>query len=376
MMLQASRKWIQPVLALSTLLLSLQPLPVLAQGLTAQEIIQHVVNPPKGNGFNGTRHLKVFRLNVKPLEATAKIEYRDPDNYNIEITAPFDIRGIQFNMHNGVNSAYFPDEKLYLYNGGQNTSYMPERIILGSFSKRLDLLKQNYDIHLLKDDFVALNPAYVLEFVPRNTFTANGKEYWITPRRKYWIDKENFHVLQEERFWTPTPTDGQPDNQAYSVALYETFKKSDTPVKVPELPPPAGTNQVNLSGQKKNSFLTYSTVTEAEAKEKIKINIPSYVPKGFALKDIQVFTLFGARIQVLNYTDGLNDLMLTIRPKQNAFVTLLAGAFSLNLIKKITDLSHQAPNNYYSTASDNRIAVAFGDVNPSELQKVASSLSL
>lgn len=372
-MLHIVNKLARPAIILSTLFITMHPQPGLAQKLTAQEIIQHTTTPPPSNGFIGTRRLKVHRQQLKPLEAVAEVRYANRQNYSIEITSPFDIKGIQFNMFKGVNSAYFPDEKLYLYNGGKNTSYMPERIILGDFTQRTDLLKKNYDIRLLPDDFVALTPTYVLEFVPRNTFTVGDKQYWITPRRKYWIDKESFHILQEQRFWSVSQEN---DNQYYSTAWYESFKKQDSALQIAELPPQAGSNQINLSGKEKNSFLTYSTVAEAETKEKIKINTPMYLPTGFELKDIQVFSLFGARIQVLNYTDGLNDLMLTIRPKQNAFVTLMAGAFSLNLIKKITDLSHQAPNNYYSTASENRVAVAFGDVNPHELQKVASSLSL
>jgi len=360
----------QPILIFSSLMLALSGLPAQAQGtLNAQQIMQQALNRKETQGFEGIRRLKVYRLNSQPLEASAEVTYANRNNYNVKIAQPFGIKGIEFNMRSGVNNAYFPDEKLYLYNGSPNTSYMPERIILSQMINRPDLILNNYEIKLEKEGFVSLNPAYVLDFIPRHTITYDEQQYWQTPRRKYWFDKETLHILQEQRYWDMS-------EQPYAISWYETFKKGDVSSRLPELKAPSGTNQIDLGSGGKNSFLSYATVADAEAREKIKINTPSYLPKGFELKDIQVFTLFGARIQVLNYTDGLNDMMITIRPQQNAFVTLMAGAFSLNLIKKITDLSHQAPNNYHSTASDNRIAVVFGDLHPAELQKVGASLSL
>lgn len=357
-------------LILSSLLLSLQPMAALAQQqLSPQQILQQTLNRRESQGFVGKRRLKVYRQNASPLEAAADVVYTDRNNYNVSIAAPFGIKGIQFNMHKGVNVAYFPDEKLYLFNGGPNTSYMPERIILSQLVNKPELLWSNYTLRRAPDDITNLTATYVVDLIPKHTFTYNNQQYWQTPRRKYWIDKQHFHILQEHRYWDMS-------DQPYATAWYETFRKEDTRTRLSEPQAPGGTNQIDLSGGGKNSFLTYSTVAEAEAREKIRVATPSYLPTGFELKDIQVFTLFGARIQVLNYTDGLNDLMITIRPQQNAFVTLLAGAFSLNLIKKITDLSHQAPNNYHSTATENRIAVVFGDLHPVELQKVGASLTL
>lgn len=355
-------------LILSSLLLSLQPA-LAQQQLNPQQIMQQTLNRKETQGFVGKRRLKVYRQNSSPLEASADVIYSDRNNYQVSIASPFGIQGIQFNMHQGVNVAYFPDEKLYLFNGGPNTSYMPERIILSQLVNQPDLLWANYEVRRQPDDYANQTATYVIDLIPRHTFTHSAQQYWQTPRRKYWIDKQHFHILQEHRYWDMS-------DQPYATAWYDTFRKEDTKARLSEPQAPAGTNQIDLGSGGKNSFLTYATVADAEAREKIRVTTPSYLPKGFALKDIQVFTLFGARIQVLNYTDGLNDMMITVRPQQNAFVTLLAGAFSLNLIKKITDLSHQAPNNYHSTATDNRIAVIFGDLHPLELQKVGASLTL
>lgn len=333
----------------------------------APQILQSMLNRNGKVSFTGQRELKVFRTNSAPMTATAEVSFKNANNYQLKITGPRDIQGITFRSDEGKITAFFPDEKLYLFNGGPETAYMPERIILSTLNNDMGRINSNYTVTKAADEIVNLTAAYVLDFVPRHTVKNKGQDYWFTPRRKYWIDKNTFQVLKEERYWDMS-------NNPYSVIRYTSFTPSE--MSVPDFKAQDNLNKVDLGAQNKNSFNTYKTVAEAEAREKIKINLPNYVPQGFALKDIQVFTLFGARIQVLNYNDGLNDLMLTIRPEQNAFVTLLAGAFSLNLIKKITDLSYQAPNNYYSTATEQRIAVAFGDMSPFELQRVASSLSL
>lgn len=375
------------ILMASTLILGLQSLPVLpASALTPQELINRLkqkIAQPKADktGFTGTRTLKVYRQNTEPQVASAKIIFADKDNYDLHITDPLSIRGIHFNMKNGVNSVYFPDEQLFLVNGGKDTSYMPERIILSSFSPRPELIPQNYDIKILNGNGAIKGvPAYQVEFIPKienHTVAEDGKTpVALTPRRRDWLDQKTLQVLKEERFWDSIGPDGKwvPSTDPYSIADYEIYSPGPKPA-IPTLDP-QGINKVNLSGQEKNSFLTYKTVQEAEAKEGIKMTLPKQLPKGFVLKDIQVFTLFGARIQVQNYTDGLNDMMITVRPQQNAFVTLMAGAFSLNLIKKVTDLSTQAPNNYSPISSENRIAVVFGDVMPIELGRVGKSMDL
>lgn len=378
------------ILMATTLMLGLQSLPVLpaaAADITAQELIKRLNQPTTGMGFKGKRTLKVTRHDPKTDQdifqiATADIVYADRNNYDLHITGPMSILNIDFNMKNGVNSVYFPDEQLFLTQGGQNTSYMPERVILGSFSPRTDLLQQNYEIKILKehDNSVAITPAYVVEFVPKNTAIGrDGKtRIAMVPRRRYWLDETSMLVLKEERYWDSVTPDGKWNfsPSPYAVGYYDQYQKIPKPI-VPALAPTGQVNKVVLSGKEKNSFLTYKTAAEAAKAEGIKISEPppAQMPKGFVLKDIQVFTLFGARIQILNYTDGLNDMMITIRPKQNAFVTLMAGAFSLSLIKKISDLSAQAPNNYYSNESDKSIGVVFGDMHPDVLYQVATSMT-
>jgi hypothetical protein len=332
-----------------------------AQAITAFEIVEQALKHKETIGFEGQKQLEVSRLNSEPLRATANIRYADRQNYSLQISAPMGIAGIHFHMSKGVNSAFFPDEKLFLHAGGKDTSDMPESIILGQLTDNFQLLKQNYTAADVSEDFVTANPVWVLDFIPKNGF--------MTPRRRYWVEKETFQVLREERYWGT-------DQPAYSTAFYLTFKKQDKAVVIAPLLAPDGVNMVNLSGKEKNTFLSYSSVADAEKKAQIKINYPTYIPTGFQLKYIQVFTIFGARIQLMNFTDGLNDLTITIRPQQNAFVTLLAGAASLNLIKKISDLSYQAPNNYFSRNGAKNVAVAFGDLHPDELKKVAESLPL
>lgn len=336
--------------------------------MRAEQLLQNMLSNSGKTSFTGQRELKVFRANSAPLTATSEIIFKNANNYQLKITGPDAIRGIMFRSDAGKITAFFPDEKLHLFNGAPQTAYMPERIILSSLNNDLNKIMANYEVKRGADEIENLTQVYVLDFVPKHRVSNAGKEYWFTPRRKYWIDKRTFQVLKEERYWDM-------GNSPYSVVKFTLLKPEPSTV-VPAFKAQDNLTRIDLGANNKNSFNTYRTAAEAEVAEKIKINLPNYVPKGFSLKDIQVFSLFGARIQVLNYTDGLNDMMLTIRPEQYGFVTLLAGAFSLNLIKKITDLSYQAPNNYNSVATEQRIAVAFGDMSPFELQRVASSLSL
>ena len=333
-----------------------------AENLSATEIIQHTLKN-QNKGFVGTRSVTVSRRKKagkgnKSYPAKAKVKYIDNQNYSIQITEPKDIRGIQFNMNKGVNNAYFPDEKLYLFNGDKGTSSIPEGLILGRITDDLALLKQNYTIKKSADAFHRTDISYVLDITPKNPNT--------TPRRKYWIDKKTFQVLREERFWGS-------DESSYSQSSYERFLSKGN-VTLPTLTPPKDVRRIDLGGQGKNSFLNYASSASAEAKEKIKILTPSYLPPGFQLKNIQVFSLFGARIQLQNYTDGMNSLLVTVRPQQNFFVTMLAGAFSLNLIQKISTLSFHAPNNYAPRSTEKQVVVAFGDVHPQELKKVSASI--
>ncbi len=342
--------------------LVLQASPVWAQATTPTpvDIVRQSIQFKGPQSFEGKRRLIVYRGDInKPLEAVATIRFQDRQNYTIQITDPMTISGIQFNMKDGVNSAFFPDEKLFLFDGDTSTSDIPEKVILGRVTENLDLLQKNYQLERMPDDFVQTVPTYVIQATPKNNF--------LTPARRIWLSKNTYQILREERYWGI-------DQGAYCVLNYDLYKPTTTPLTIAPIKPPTGVNGINLSGKQKNSFLTYKTAVEAETAEKIKVMAPSYLPPGFALKNVQVFSLFGARIQVLNYTDGLNDLLITIRPQQNLFVNLMAGAFSLNLIKKISDLSYHVPNNYFSRSSDTQIAVAFGDIHPAELKKITDSL--
>ncbi len=337
------------------------------QNLTAQQILQRAVQKHQTVSYTGKKKLVVHRQKSAAKAATADIVFQDKDNYEIKITGPADIRGILFRKQDGRSSAFFPDEKLHLQNAVEDAMYIPEQMVFSGFSKSAAEILSNYDVIKQADAVEEMRPVYVLDFVPKHRVEINGNEYWPTPRRRYWIEKSSFQVLKENRYWDMS-------NNPYSESEFEVYEPR--PVQVPPFDVKGKLNNVDLSQDKKSGFASYASVAAAEAAEKIKINAPNYVPTGFKLTNIQVFDLFGSRIQVINYNDGLNDLMLTIRPEQNGFVTLLAGAFSLGLIKKITDLSYQAPNNYYSTSTNQRIAVSFGDMIPAELQRVASSLSL
>lgn len=349
--------------AIATGLTLLTTLPAWAQELTPPEIVQQVAAHANKVSFQGERTMEVYRQNnAKPLTGKVKVQYADLSNFNLKIQEPNTIAGIQFNMSNGVHSAYFPEEKLFLFNGDQSTAQLPYGVVLGHVSERPDLLKKNYTAVRMADDFVALTQAYVLDFQPVHGFNK-------TPGRRFWISHNTFQILREERFWDP-------NQGSYYKNYYEVFQPLDKKPTIGALTQLDGFTQVNLNGKDKNSFMTYGTAAQAETQENIKILQPTYVPEGFELKNIQVFSLFGGRIQLQNYTDGLNELTVVIRPQQNFYVTLMMGLFSLNLIKKISDISHHIPSNYANRAGKEHIAVIFGDATPDELNKVSASLPL
>lgn len=382
-MLNLKKPLMIKAIALTTLLFSQAS--AFAQSLTPQQIIDNVVSKGENTGYKAKKSLTVTRRRSNDskdtatidTKATARITFGNLNNYHVEIIESEQnaISKIVFYMKDGKNTVYLPDERLFLFNGGPNTSYMPERIILSTFTPRADLILKNYNVKPVTIEQIGYNQAYVLDFSPKNSFKikeTDKESYWVAPRRKYWIDTKTFHVLKEERYWDESSNPFA--RTEIESSSYETLNSAPA---LPEIKLQGEPNRVNLSGDgdQKQAFRTYATIADAEKKEGIKINPPEKLPPGFVFKEVQVFTLFGARIQVLYYTDGLNDMMITIRPAQNAFVTLLAGAASLNLIKKVTDLAHQAPNNYMPFNSPNRIAVVFGDVAPWWLERAGKSMA-
>jgi hypothetical protein len=121
---------------------------------------------------------------------------------------------------------------------------------------------------------------------------------------------------------------------------------------------------------------SFNTIKEAEIFFKTNFPSPNYLPKGFSLKKVEVLNFYDTKIIVQEYYDGLSTIYLTYRTKPNIFLTLLAGNFSLSLIRKLSDLSYHAPFNYYTRDSGQNLVISFGDLHPDELKKITDSVNI
>jgi hypothetical protein len=76
----------------------------------------------------------------------------------------------------------------------------------------------------------------------------------------------------------------------------------------------------------------------------------------------------------LRYDNGLARVVVTYRTKPNFFLTLLAGAFALALVDKISALSYHAPNNYAVIEKGDYLVYAYGDLYVENLKAIANSV--
>lgn len=319
------------------------------------------------SSFKGTKIQNVIRQNLY-LEAKAKIDFKDTDNFLISIIEPSSILGINILTKNSKSSIYFPNENLSFTNSEKKASDILNNIVFSKISNDIELLKNNYSINLKQDDEILNIPTYVIEI---NPLFYGSNNYWITPGRKYWISKKDYIILKEERTWingyTPFFTSQyiEYNTQTETQDLKINYKSQDRKIYL---------------GQKKKDSETFmevfSDINDAEKFFNLKFYTPNYIPKGFALKQIEVLNFYDTKIVVQEYYDGLNYIYVTYRTKPNIFLTLIAGNFSLSLIRKLSDLSYHAPFNYYTKDSGQYLLISFGDLYPDELKKVTESINI
>ncbi|MCB1179570.1 MAG: hypothetical protein KDK36_18470, partial [Leptospiraceae bacterium] len=120
----------------------------------------------------------------------------------------------------------------------------------------------------------------------------------------------------------------------------------------------------------------YKTPEALKKSLNTEVKIPKYIPDGYVIEEIQVLNLYDTKLFIEKYTDGLNSMFVSYRTRPNFFLTLIAGNFSLSLLHKIGDLSYHAPYNYFTNETVEHLVVAFGDLYPNDLEKVAKSMDL
>ncbi len=329
-----------------------------ATAITPEEVAAFAISNQGKQIFTGKRIHRLMRQDLA-LTATMKISYQDPSNYRVVVSEPSGLAGVNLWMEENRARVFFPAEGLLFRNDNPTGSYEAASTIFGNITPDLGLLKANYRLELLEQSVVALQTCHVLKLTP--------KKGYRTPGHSFSISKESGQILKEERTWG--------DNlEPYFSSYYDDFRSAKA--VDPTVTVPVGIHAVDLKQRERNSFQMYRSLADAETAINGKVALPSYVPEGFALHNIQFASFFGTRITLLNYTDGLNWLFISYRPKPNMFVTMMAGALALNLIDKMNQLSFQAPYNYAGAEKADNLIFSYGDLYPEDLKKVGASLSL
>jgi len=327
-----------------------------AQTIEPRELIKNVNASFGKNSFTGIKNQQVIRQDMT-LNAKADVVFMNKNNFQITLKDPISVNGIMFYTDDSKLVAYLPDS-LYFFNTSKTGIDIPIEVILGKVTNDITLLENNYSAVLMNNDKIGKRNTYVLDLQPRNGFN--------TPGRRYWIDQENYQILRQERYWDP-------NYASYFTSYYEEINFEN--VSKISFTPKSNIKNIDFNPKKDNFFESYINAANAEKSCKQKIFLPSTLPSGFLLKDIQVIRLFETNIIMLYYSDGLNSLWVTYRKEANFFLTLAAGIFSLSLLQKLGDLSYHIPYNYYSNKKDNNLVIAFGDLFPEDMEKVVNSLS-
>lgn len=336
--------------------------PAVAQAqLTAEQVVRMAVQMDGRTPFKGTRAQKVIRQDSN-YDAGAKVDFQSPDTYQIAITEPKEINGLNLLIDHNHLTCYFPRESLVFTSDLASAGNEVKDLVMGKLTDDPDLLLANYNVSLAKDaEPVALYPCYKLTLMPKRGLGANSP-----PGHRFWIAKENGLVMEEQRFWTT-------DTPDYFTSKYTELSTTQPPSI--GLNVPKGVSKLRLAAGTPTNMVRYPSVEAARAAGR-QIYAPTVVPQGFRLKAVDVMSIYGTDIVLLRYNDGVSNMVVTYRAKPLAFVALLAGASALNLVGKISTLSYHAPNNYAIAEKGDNLVYGYGDLYQETLQAVASSVPL
>lgn len=159
-----------------------------------------------------------------------------------------------------------------------------------SVRKTLAMILKNYEVAPPQPGpRIAGRASVVLDFVPR--FDPRR------PRRKIWLDRRRGIPLRTEVF-------GLKDRLSL-VSYFESIRFD--PSLAPDefvLKVPQGT-EVRAVDE-----VATPTIGELDARMGLKVLVPGYVPRGFALMNLHMVLRTGARVAHLQYSDGLSFLSL------------------------------------------------------------------
>ena len=349
------------ILITTAISLFMTPLCAYAQTVSmpdAQAVMDNVNKNFGKISFKGLKTQQVARQDMV-LNAKAEVLFNNKNSFLISIKDPTNINGISIYTDEVKEIAYLPNA-LYFINSSKAGLEIPFQVLIGKITDDPVLMEKNYSFVLKNNDKVGKRDAYVLDLQPKHGFT--------TPGRKYWVDQQNYQILREERYWDP-------NSGSYFVSYYDQLEFENIPKNSFKITQP-NLKKIEFDKKKDNFFETYINKEKAEKACKQKISLPTNVPAGFMLKNIEVIRLFDTNIIMLAYSDGLNSLWVTYRKEANFFLTLAAGIFSLNILQNLGDLSYHLPYNYFSSKRDNYFVVSFGDLLSEDLQKTADSVAV
>lgn len=346
------------------LLPSLAAAPAAAQGAragNAAEVLALVSRTDGKTRYQGRRTQQCIRQDMV-LDSDAKIDFVDNDNYQINVQSPREIKGLNLVLEKGKMNVFFPGETLLFQNDNPVGSDEVKDLILGRLTADTAALQKNYKITLDPEmDVVALYPCYKLTMEP-----ANGYGPQSPPGHRFWVARETGIIMKEERFWGA-------DQAAYFMSRFDSLSLTARPAI--NLALPAKINKLKMATGTATEMRRFATVGEARAAGK-KIYLPTDIPQGFKLRNVDVMTLYGSEIVLLRYNDGLSNLVVTYRTKPNMFLTLMAGAFALSLVDKISKLSYHAPNNYAVIEKGEYLVYTYGDIWVETLKNVANTVNV
>lgn len=357
-----TRTLLPGLLAVAVVATGLQARPAVAEAIpSAQEVLLLASHAGGKQPFKATRTQFVTRQDSN-YPAKANLDYKDGSNYQIGLTQPKEINGLNLMMDHSKLTVYFPGESLVFTSDVAAAADEVKDLVMGKLTDDPQQVLANYNVTVAPEmDVVALYPCYKVTLMPKRGFGAGNP-----PGHRFWVSKETGLVMKEERFWS---TDITP----YFSSQYDNFSVSrpptihlDVPTNVPKLKLAAGTP---------TNMQRFKTAEEAQAAGKT-VYLPTTVPTGFQLKAIDVMSIYGTDIVLLRYNDGVSNAVVTYRAKPLAFVALLAGASAMNLVNKISTLSYHAPNNYAIAEKGDKLIYGYGDLYPETLQAMAASVPL
>lgn len=326
---------------------------------TAASVVALAMRPGKP-AFTGTRTQQCVRQDMI-LNAKADVVVHGPESYRITVRSPADIDGMDLVREGGKLSCLFPKDSLYFETDTAGALDEVPDMVLGKLTADPALLARNYTLRVEEGDPVALYPTWKLVATPKG-----GLGPKVPPGHRIWVARETGQILREERYWSD-------DLMAYFISKYERVGATSVPGLGFSMP--NRVNKLSLAKGQPTRIERYPTVEAARAAGH-PIATPTLMSPGFVLRAVDVWTLYDANIVLLRYDDGLSELTVTYRPKQNGFLALVAGAYALGMVGRISSLSYHAPNNYAVVEQGGNYVYAYGDLYVDALKEIATSVKL